>query len=193
MAQVTVAPGVAPPERPHIIVDQRAPVPFPLPSVDFGSTNLLSTTRANLHSTDYPYRAVGRLFFKVGQNAFFCSASLIKKGLIVTAGHCVTQFGAKSYYSDWQFVPGYRDGSAPYGIWTVAQAYVLTSYFDGTDSCQQKGVVCQNDMALLVLNPQKGKSGEDYYVGTSTGWLAYGWGRTVGHFTENHPAWVLPQ
>jgi V8-like Glu-specific endopeptidase len=145
---------------------------------DFGTANLpFSTARADLDpaqtNEQYPYRPAGKLFFKIGAQDFICSASLIKKGLVVTAAHCVMKFGSKQYYSDWQFIPGFRGVaapapvpiSAPYGIWTVAQAFVLTSYFDGTDSCQQTGVVCQNDVAILALN----------FAGTNTGWFAFGW------------------
>lgn len=159
--------------------------------LDFGTANLpFSTARADLDpaqtNEQYPYLAAGKLFFKIGAQDFICSASLIKKGLVVTAAHCVTKFGSKGYYSDWQFAPGFRAVtapvpgpiSAPYGIWTVAQAFVLTSYFDGSDSCQQTGVVCRNDIAILALNPQKDASGKSYYAGSNTGWFAFGWDRT---------------
>jgi V8-like Glu-specific endopeptidase len=177
-------------------------------ALDFGTANLpFSTARADLDpaqtNEQYPYRAAGKLFFKIGAQDFICSASLIKKGLVVTAAHCVMKFGSKSYYSDWQFAPGFRAVtspvpapiSAPYGIWTAAQAFVLTSYFDGSDSCQQTGVVCQNDVAILALNPQKDASGKDFYAGGSTGWFAFGWDRAgftsqkITHVTQiGYPA-----
>jgi V8-like Glu-specific endopeptidase len=171
-----------------VATDLGKPTPQPTPqdvavAVDFGTANLpFSTARADLDPTatndQYPYRAAGKLFFKIGQKDYICSASLIKKGLVVTAAHCVSNFGTKTYYSDWQFVPGYRDGAAPYGVWTAAQGFVLTSYFDGTDPCQQKGVVCQNDVAILALNPQKDATGNNYYAGANAGWFSYGWDRT---------------
>jgi hypothetical protein len=46
----------------------------------------------------------------------------------------------------------------------------MTSYKNGTDSCSVSGVVCANDVAVIVLNPQSGT-----YPGTSTGWYGYGW------------------
>jgi hypothetical protein len=95
---------------------------------------------------------------------------------VVTAAHCVANYGKKTFQSGWQFVPGYSNGSAPYGTWTVAFAYVLTSYYDGTDPCAQSGVVCQDDVAVLVLNPQSGK-----YVGSTVGWFGYEYG---GGFTS---------
>lgn len=159
-----------------------------LVQLDAGTANLpFSTARADLEpaqtNEQYPYRAAGKLFFKINGQDFICSASLIKKGLVVTAAHCVMKFGSKAYYSDWQFIPGYRAEplkpiAAPYGFWTVAQAFVLTSYFDGSDSCQQTGVVCQNDIAILALNPQQDEAGKNFYAGSSTGWFALGWDKT---------------
>lgn len=142
---------------------------------DFGTSKLpFSTARADLYSentnTVYPYRATGKLFFKEGTASFICTASLIKPGVVVTAGHCVADYGKSTFYSGWQFVPGYRDGVAPFGVWSVHYAIVLTNYLKGTDNCAQYGVVCPDDVALLVLNSQKGA-----FAGDFAGWYSYGW------------------
>jgi len=92
---------------------------------------------------------------------------LIDRGIVVTAAHCVASFGKKQYYSGWTFIPGYRDGVAPFGKWTVAKAFVLSAYPDGTDTCQE-GVVCEDDVAVLVLNPQSDAAQKTYYAGDST-------------------------
>jgi V8-like Glu-specific endopeptidase len=163
--------------------------------LDFGTANLpFSTSRADLDpvatNDQYPYRAAGKLFFNVGSQSYTCSASLIKPGLVVTAGHCVADFGKNTLHSGWQFAPGYRDGVAPYGTWTVAQGFVMTSYLNGADSCQEAGVICQDDIAVLALNPQKDSSGKPYYVGQNTGWFSYTWDRSgytiskITHVTE---------
>src|SRR6202035_1385518 len=59
---------------------------------DFGTSNLpFSTARADLYglatNTSYPYRAAGKLFFLIGNSSYVCSASLIKRGIVVTAAH----------------------------------------------------------------------------------------------------------
>ncbi|HET6378131.1 MAG TPA: trypsin-like serine protease [Methylocella sp.] len=142
---------------------------------EFGSFGVPYTTSQVTAFQDdtvahYPFRAAGKLFFKNGAASFVCSASLIKPGVVVTAAHCVADFGKKKLYSAWQFVPAYANGAAPYGVWTVRKALVPLAYFNGTDVCSQKGVVCQNDVAVLVLNPQNGR-----FAGTSTGWFGYEW------------------
>ena len=146
----------------------------------FGTTNHpFSTARADLDSggvtatnRTYPYRAAGKLFFKIGVGSYICSAALIKRGIAVTAAHCVADYGKSQFYNSWQFIPGYRNGNAPFGTWTVNQVWVKTSYFNGTDGCFQFGVICPNDVAVLILNP----SATGAYAGASTGWLGYGWG-----------------
>ena len=143
-------------------------------SQEFGtSLQPFTTNEANafgvLTERYYPFRAAGKLFFNIGASSFVCSASLIKPGLVVTAAHCVANFGQNQFYSNWRFVPAYRAGVAPFGSWTVLQARVLTSYLNGTDSCAVSGVVCQDDVAVLALNPQSGA-----YAGNTTGWYGFG-------------------
>lgn len=137
-----------------------------------GQPNTTSMATAFPKNTvlNYPFRAAGKLFFNIGGSTFICSASLIKKGLVVTAAHCVANFGKSQFYSNWHFDPGYTNGVAPYGDWTAAQVRVLTSYLNGTDPCAQSGVICQDDVAVIALNSQDGA-----YPGPQTGWLAYGW------------------
>lgn len=146
---------------------------------EYGTANQPYTTKrtnnnygAGYYSTtrNYPFRAAGRLFFKIGSSTYVCSASLIKPGVIVTAAHCVYNFGANSasgWYNSWQFVPAYDNGVAPYGVINGVQAWVMTSYYNGTDSCYQKGVVCQNDVAVIKLASN---------VGATVGWFGYGYG-----------------
>ncbi|WFU41817.1 trypsin-like serine protease [Bradyrhizobium sp. CB82] len=167
----------------------------PNTNFEFGTRNLpFTTARADLSPTAtneaYPYRASGKLFFLVGADTYVCSASLIQKGLVVTAAHCVAEFGKKTYFSGWQFVPGYRNGVAPFGTWTIAQARVLDAYYQGTDKCAQPGVVCEDDVAVLVLNSKKASDGKPYYAGMNTGWYSFGWdragftGQGVTHLTQ---------
>ena len=123
----------------------------------------------NATSSFYPYRAAGKLFFQTGSGTAVCTASLIRKGVAVTAAHCVSLFGANRFYTGFQFVPAYNNGTAPYGVSTAKNVYALTSYLNGTDSCATRGVVCRNDVAVIVLNLSGGS-----YVGTRTGFYGYG-------------------
>jgi V8-like Glu-specific endopeptidase len=152
-------------------------------SEDFGTNNHpFTTARADLYGLNtnqvYPYRAAGKLFFKIGTSSFICSASLIKRGIVVTAAHCVANYGQKQFYSGWQFVPGYRNGSAPFGTWTANEVWIKTAYYNGTDACAVFGVVCPDDVAVIILKSTPSGA----YPGTAAGWFGYWYG---GGFTSN--------
>lgn len=158
--------------------------PFTTNRVDMpgaGVGNLL----ANGVSLRYPYRATGKLYFNVGTSTAVCSASLIKRGIIVTAAHCVANFGKNQFYTNWQYHPARYDALAPYGTWTVNGRWVMASYLNGTDVCAPgaTGVVCRNDIAVLRVTP---KTTNPTYPGTATGWYGYGW-NGFG-FTPNNQA-----
>ena len=125
----------------------------------------------NQTSRQYPARASGKLFFNIGAATYVCSASMIKKGVLVTAAHCMAGYGEQQFYSNWVYVPAQDDNvtnNAPFGTWTAAEGYVLTSWFNGSSGCN---VVCPDDVGVLrVLQDAEG-----VWVGQKTGVLAYGW------------------
>lgn len=84
----------------------------------FGVTAVADVTHQN--------KRVGALFDadRVGKLAggHFCSASVVRspqRVLILTAAHCVDDDD-----EDLVFVPGYRDGRAPYGVWKVGRRFL---------------------------------------------------------------------
>ncbi|WP_445280695.1 trypsin-like serine peptidase [Streptomyces sp. DSM 118148] len=96
----------------------------------------------------------------------FCTASVVhspQRDLIVTAAHCVA--GADG--GDLVFVPGYRDGRAPYGVWRVGRPYVPYGWVNGQDE--------DSDVALAHLDALDGRRVEDvvganrFRAGAATG------------------------
>jgi V8-like Glu-specific endopeptidase len=147
-------------------------------SQDFGATNHpFSTAQVNAFGNQtskyFPYSPTGKLYFNKGDLSYVCSASLIKPGVIVTAAHCVADFGG-NFYSNWTFVPALNGTKAPYGSWKTQDAWVMTSYLDGSEACAVTGVVCPNDVAVIRLAPKRTRTGS-YYAGNKTGWYGYGW------------------
>jgi V8-like Glu-specific endopeptidase len=66
--------------------------------------------------------AVGALLKGGPGGSHFCTASVVNSpggDLIVTAAHCVS--GYASDPGSISFAPGYHDGRAPYGTWTVSR------------------------------------------------------------------------
>ncbi|MBD0742000.1 serine protease [Streptomyces sp. CBMA152] len=83
---------------------------------------------------------VGALFAGGLDGDHFCTASVVHsqgRDLIVTAAHCLDD------QDDAVFVPGYRDGQAPYGTWPVKAKFM-------DDAWQEDGSE-DDDVAFAVL------------------------------------------
>jgi V8-like Glu-specific endopeptidase len=99
---------------------------------------------------------VGALFLRQGNANHFCTASVVDsrgRDLLVTAAHCIHSGKGGSYRQDIVFVPGYRDGEAPFGIWTVRQLLVAPQWADASDP--------DFDVGFVVLNSLDGRNIED--------------------------------
>jgi V8-like Glu-specific endopeptidase len=124
--------------------------------------------------TSFPTRATGKLWFEKvpGSGSWFvCSGTMIKPGIVLTAGHCVSS-GSGSWYGSFQFVPGYRSGAAPYGTWTSwASATTTSEWFSGGG-----GVPNGGDYSLIVFN----KNSSGYRIGDYTGYLGWQYPALVG-------------
>lgn len=124
-------------------------------------------------STTYPYRTVGKLTFSVG----YCSASLIRRGVVVTAAHCIQDFGTGiAIFSNFQFRPGHYGAAgataaqtAPYGTWNWIALVRPATWANGTDI--GSGAARDNDLAVIAL----GKNSAGQFVGDITGYMGYGW------------------
>lgn len=101
---------------------------------------------------------VGALFAG-GQH--FCTASVVHsphRDLIVTAAHCLD-----GDTDDVVFVPGYRNGRAPYGRWRVVRRFLPDAWDE------------DSDVAFATLAERHGESVEDvvggnrFTTGTATG------------------------
>ncbi|MET7287675.1 trypsin-like peptidase domain-containing protein [Streptomyces sp. NPDC005573] len=95
----------------------------------------------------------------------FCTASVVHSpahDLIVTAAHCVTGVGGPLV-----FVPGYRDGRAPYGVWKVGRRFLADGWAEDQDE--------DSDLAFAHVGALDGKEVEDvvggnrFTTGTATG------------------------
>jgi V8-like Glu-specific endopeptidase len=103
----------------------------------------------------FPYRATGKMFMKFGASTFVCTGSVIGKNLLVTAAHCVHNFGGREggFADSVTFEPARHQSSKPFGTWSAKEWWIPKAYFDGTDVCSSNapGIVCENDIALVVL------------------------------------------
>ena len=99
---------------------------------------------------------VGALFEHDASGNHFCTASVVAspgRDLLITAAHCINGAKGGGYRQDIVFIPGYRDGQAPSGIWTPAQLVVAPQWMNSSDP--------GFDVGFVVLKPDDGKNIED--------------------------------
>lgn len=73
---------------------------------------------------------VGALFAGGLDGGHFCTAAVVRsddRDVIATAAHCVEKTDTTV------FAPGYRDGSAPYGLWKITGVFVAPGWTAGQD------------------------------------------------------------
>ena len=117
----------------------------------------------------FPYRAVGKLFFSINGAPYVCSASVIQRRVVATAGHCVHSGTGAGFYSNFVFVPAFRDGVAPFKQWNWR--YVTTT---GAWAGGGGGVPNAADYAMIEFGDQPMTVGGPLAkLGNVTGWL--GW------------------
>jgi hypothetical protein len=143
-----------------------------------------SNNAAQTPVTSYPFRATGKLWMRFGGSWFVCTASLIKKGVLLTAAHCIHNYGTGTGgFADevWWSPANHLDQLPPpldagsggvYGWYQGVHLRVPTPYRDGTDTCDTDadGIVCNNDIATVTLKPKRG-----VFAGTKLGTYGYGW------------------
>lgn len=97
---------------------------------------------------------VGALFEHDATGDHFCTASVVSspgKDLLITAAHCINGGkGSSGYNSDIVFIPGYRDGQEPFGVWTPAKLLVAPQWADSSNP--------DFDVGFVVLQPHDGEN-----------------------------------
>jgi hypothetical protein len=122
---------------------------------------------------EFPWRATGKLWSRFCLDTsnnlspfpctasnehlgyFVCTASLIKRSLLVTAAHCVQSYGrGAAFRADFVYWEPARYGAVvPYGRYRFKSIIQPAVYIGGTDTCDSAaiGVVCNNDVALVPI------------------------------------------
>jgi hypothetical protein len=91
---------------------------------------------------------VGAIFAGSIAAGHHCTASVVDSpagDVIVTAAHCLSS-GASTHV----FVPAYRDGKAPYGVWKISQVVEESAWTSSRDP--------DHDVAFAVVQPLNGSS-----------------------------------
>ncbi len=121
--------------------DVEAPEAFGTSGIPYTGSRVLGGTSNPAQA--YPYRRAGKLYMAIGGNTYnyICSASMIGRSLLITAAHCVHDYGKKG--NGWarkvKFVPAKNSTSEPYTFFESSQYLIPTSYYNGTEA--DKGIL----------------------------------------------------
>jgi len=134
-------------ETSKVLSGPESTVPGSAP-VNSGLTSKIIATNGRQIST------TGRVFWQVGTDYYSCSAAVVTSNssdLISTAGHCVYDTTTKTWYNNnnWVFLPGYSNGNATYGKWSMRRVIVLQAWTSSSDFNYDVAFV-----ALSTLNGQ---------------------------------------
>jgi V8-like Glu-specific endopeptidase len=95
----------------------------------------------------YPYRTVGKLYVTTPSGNKTCSAVVIANRVVATAAHCM--HSGKGWYSNWMFVPAYRDGTMPFKQWTFKSGAIQSQWIDSGGAIPNA-----YDYACIAFNDQ---------------------------------------
>jgi V8-like Glu-specific endopeptidase len=144
--------------------------------IDFGTIDKFDSYpgyKEKWANKQYPWRAIGTLYFSTGSGTASCSASVIgRRDAIVTAAHCCYNRSSGRWNSNFVFVPGKDRTSEPYGRFAYTSARVLNAWISSGGR--------QNDVCVI-----KTRTG----LSSATGWLGRSWNQpqTEHVFTFGYP------
>jgi V8-like Glu-specific endopeptidase len=98
---------------------------------DAGTVEAAPVSTPDLPAVSSP--AVGALFV---EGTHYCTASVVhseRGDVLLTAAHCIHEGEGGDYIPGITFAPGYHDGVAPFGYWTVSDELVAPGWIASSD------------------------------------------------------------
>lgn len=114
----------------------------------------------------YPTSTIGRYYFRLNGGNYVCSASVIQRNTIATAGHCVSD-GAGTFATNRLFCPSYNAGgiNPEQGCWAGVTAVTSTQWHLSGDPDYDYACVIMDGTGTVHATP----------IGDQTGWLGRAW------------------
>lgn len=89
---------------------------------------------------------LGKVFFTLGGTDYVCSGTATQSAngdVVTTAGHCLNE-GPGAYATNFEFVPAYENGNAPYGTWTAKSLLTTSQWKNSGDLNYDTGFAVMN-------------------------------------------------
>jgi hypothetical protein len=122
--------------------------------------------------------AHGKVFFSDGAANYVCSGTALTSGnesVVWTAGHCVNE-GPGAYFTNWAFVPAYKDGARPYGTWAARTLLTTAPWRNNGDFGSDEGAaVVSPNAAGQTLTDVVGSRGIGFNRPAEQTYLAHGY------------------
>jgi V8-like Glu-specific endopeptidase len=129
----------------------------------------------------FPWKTVGRLFFTVpGQGDASCTASVAAGRAVWTAGHCVYTPGL-GWHTNVYFVPAYKNGLAPYGVFTVSNMSALNGWINGRNQAYDIAMVTTFNNNGMSVSQWVGNLGAIWNVSPQQYWHSNGYPGNLGN------------
>lgn len=125
-----------------------------------GKTKPGAATEVPAPYTTFPTSTNGKVFFTDNGVSYVCSGTAItsaNESVVWTAGHCVNE-GPGSFYTNWAFVPAYRDGVRPYGTWPASSLHTTTQWRTSGDFSYDLGAAVTAPSAATLTATTGGRS-----------------------------------
>ncbi|HQZ37983.1 MAG TPA: hypothetical protein PLH72_02995 [Vicinamibacterales bacterium] len=130
--------------------------------------------------TPYPRSVHGKLFFSLNGGNWVCSATVIGRSTIATAGHCVSD-GSATWATNFLFCPSYYQlGAFPgRGCWSGVTATTSFQWFNAADPDYDYACIVTATTGTTVANK----------IGNVTGWVGRAWNwNDTPEMTFGYPA-----
>jgi V8-like Glu-specific endopeptidase len=115
--------------------------------------------------TAYPKSTIGKLFFTLSGQNRTCSASVIGRSTLITAGHCNSD-GAQRFATNRLFCPSFNGvADATIGCWSVVTSAVSSQWHTSGNA--------DYDYSCLVTATTGTRVADR--IGNATGWLGRAW------------------
>jgi hypothetical protein len=121
--------------------------------------------------------AHGKVFFSDGGANYVCSGTTLtsrNESVVWTAGHCVNE-GPGAFYTNWAFVPAYKDGARPYGTWTARTLLTTSAWGQSGDFGYDVGAAVVNTNAGATLTDTVGSRGAAFNQAAQQRYLSHGY------------------
>jgi V8-like Glu-specific endopeptidase len=129
----------------------------------------------------YPYRTVGKLYFKQYGVSYVCSAASIGNYAVWTAGHCVHAGNgqANGWSTDVVFVPAYKgtgsSSSRPYGTFKYHRLWTRANWYNRGDLEEDMGGAVLSRSGNRKISEKVGYLGFSVNQSWINAWTAIGY------------------